>query len=156
MELPIVHPWAKQFTFRVHFLANWRRNCFRRSGLSSIERYTWNNTLYWWLPCWNSMPRKKYQKDYLNRSHQHYINWLVVCNSKMRYTYIFARSAGSSHDQRALLKSDLWYPIEDSGSNDILPSAHHHIIGDSAFKLKQNLIVPYKDNGRLTVQRKIQ
>ena len=68
----VFHPWAKQFTFRVHFLAIWRRNCFRRSGLSSIERYTWNNRLYWWLPCWNSMPRKKYQKDYMNQNHEHY------------------------------------------------------------------------------------
>lgn len=99
-------------------------------------------------------PQKKYQKDYLNRNHQHSINMLAVCDSKMRFTFVSAGSPGSWHDQRALFKSELWDPIEDRNGNDIFPSAHYHIIGDSAFKLMPNLIVPYKDNGKLTVQQK--
>ena len=93
------------------------------------------------------------QKAYLNRNHYHSVNLMAVCNSQMRFTFISAGSPGSLHDQRVLQLSPLWSKIESTEANNLFPSGHYHILGDSAFKLMENLMVPYKDHGSLTVQQ---
>ena len=45
--------------------------------------------------------------------------------------------------------------IDSLEGTDIFPSGYYHILGDSAFKLMEKLIVPFKDNGCLTIRQKI-
>ena len=56
------------------------------------------------------------------------------------------------HDQRVLANSNLGTMIENS-SIQFFPSSHYHIVGDSAFQLHHNLMVPYKYTGCLTVKQ---
>jgi len=68
--------------------------------------------------------------------------WLSVI------TYVYADHAGSVHDERVLHVSSLVQKLDNGqigGAND----KYHHL-GDSAFPLLPNLLVPYHDNGHLT------
>ena len=94
------------------------------------------------------------QASYVNRNHYHSVNLIAVCNSKMKFTYVSAGAPGSYHDQRALRQTALWREIIKDDGNSIFPSGHYHILGDSAFQLMENLLVPYKDNGNLTVPQR--
>ena len=101
-------------------------------------------------------PSKNLQSDYIDRTLSHSIILMAVCDSKKKFTYISVGAPGSFHDQRVLRGTDLWSHIdtEDGTHDDIFPSGHYHILGDSAFKLMEKLIVPYKDNGSLTTRHK--
>jgi len=91
------------------------------------------------------------QNDYLDRNHTHSVNLMAVCDASKKFTYCFAGFPGSVHDQRVLANSKLGTMIENS-STHFFPSSHYHIVGDSAFQLHHNLMVPYKDTGSLTVK----
>lgn len=99
-------------------------------------------------------PSKTVQQDYVNRKHYHSINLLAVCDSKKKFTYISVGSPGSFHDQRVLYRTELWDKIDSTEDCRIFPSGFYHIVGDSAFKLMEKLMVPYRDNSRLTIQQK--
>ena len=100
-------------------------------------------------------PRKQIQNDYVNRHQQHSFNLTAVCDHRMKFTFISAASPGGYHDQRALRQSELWgYIMDNSDTNHIFPTGYYHILGDSAYKLMERLIVPYKDNGRLKIEQK--
>ncbi|KAB0805285.1 hypothetical protein PPYR_02255 [Photinus pyralis] len=62
----------------------------------------------------------------------------AVCDHKSRFTHCFVGHVGSVHDQRNPIK----FP------ND------SHLIGDLAYKLHDNLLTPYRDNGYLTERQK--
>jgi len=89
------------------------------------------------------------QADYLDRNHNHSVNLMAVCDSAKRFTYCFAGYPGSVHDQRVFSNSALGIML-DACPSKYIPSNFYHIIGDSAFQLHQNLLVPYKDTGNLT------
>ena len=99
-------------------------------------------------------PSKNVQQDYVNRKHYHSINLLAVCDSKKKFTYLSVGSPGSFHDQRVLYRTELWDKIDTTEACHIFPSGFYHIVGDSAFKLMEKLMVPYRDNGSLTIQQK--
>lgn len=69
-----------------------------------------------------------------------------MCNHKARFTHCFAGHPGSVHDQRVFRLSELqeWLGDPEKFPDDC------HILGDAAYKLHQNVIVPYRDNGHLT------
>ena len=69
----------------------------------------------------------------------------------MVFTAVFADRAGSVHDARVFRMSPLGHQLEHSDIGDGI----YHIIGDSAYPLLEQLVVPYKNNGHLTAaQRK--
>lgn len=84
--------------------------------------------------------------SYINRKGFPSINVLAVCDNRMKFTEVFADRAGSVHDARVLRVSTLGNMIEQNGLGD----AKYHILGDSAYPLMPQLIVPYRDNGHLT------
>jgi len=92
------------------------------------------------------------QTDYLDRNQNHSVNLLAVCDVTKKFTYCFAGFPGSVHDQRVFTNSALGHAVENY-STQHFASAHYHIIGDSAFKLHQHVMVPYKDTGGLTVRQ---
>jgi len=71
-----------------------------------------------------------------------------VCNHKTHFLHCFAGHSGS--DQRVFRLSELqeWLGNPEKFPDDC------HILGDAAYKLHENLIVPYRDNGHLTPRQK--
>jgi len=66
----------------------------------------------------------------------------AVCNHKAHFTHCFAGHPGSVHDQRVFRLSELqeWLGNPEKFPNDC------HILGNAAYKLHQNVIVPYQKN----------
>ncbi|XP_071578236.1 uncharacterized protein [Temnothorax nylanderi] len=71
--------------------------------------------------------------SYVNRKGHYSIQLQAVCNHKAHFIHCFAGYPGSVHEK---------FP------NDC------HILGDAAYKLHQNVIVPCSDNGHLTPRQK--
>jgi len=74
------------------------------------------------------------------------VNVLSVCDNKIHFKYVYAARAGSVHDAHVLRVSSLGNMLEasawpSSGENNL------HLLGDSAYPLLPNLLVPYRDNG---------
>lgn len=69
-----------------------------------------------------------------------------MCNHIAHFTHCFVGYPGSVHDQRIFRLSELqeWLGNPEKFPDDC------HILGDAAYKLHQNVIVPYRDNGHLT------
>jgi DDE superfamily endonuclease len=84
--------------------------------------------------------------SYINRKGYPSVNVLAVCDQDMRFTYVYADRAGSVHDARVLRVCPLAGMLE-SGT---WPTGDRHILGDSAYPLLPNLLVPFRDNGYLT------
>jgi DDE superfamily endonuclease len=84
--------------------------------------------------------------SYINRKGYPSINVMAVCDHRMLFTAVFADRAGSVHDARVLRVSPLGQKLE---SSDI-GQPDFHILGDSAYPLLPQLLVPYRDNGHLT------
>ena len=97
------------------------------------------------------LPPDYCQNDYLDRNHNHTVNLLAVCDANKKFTYCFAGFPGSVHDQRVFANSQLG-TVMDTRAADYFPSAHYHILGDSAFQLQVHVMVPYKDTGCLTAK----
>jgi len=75
----------------------------------------------------------------------------AVCDHQYTYIHCFVGNVGSVHDQRVFRLSEEYnYNIDDPSKfpND------SHIIGDAAYTNHEHLLVPYRDNGHLTVKQK--
>lgn len=73
-----------------------------------------------------------------------------MCDHQCRFIHCYAGNVGSVHDQRVFRLSEL---------NEYLSDAtkfhnNSHLIGDAAYTLHENLLVPYRDNGHLTQKQK--
>jgi len=85
------------------------------------------------------------------------VNVLAVCDNKMRFTCVYAARAGSVHDAHVLRVSSLANMLEtsawpSSGENSL------HLLGDSAYTLLPNLLVPIHSShiGTTDISEKIQ
>lgn len=85
--------------------------------------------------------------SYINRKGFPSINVLAVCDHKMTFTYVYSDRAGSVHDARVLRVSSLGQKLT---NGELLSNSNYHLLGDSAYPLIENLLVPYRDNGHLT------
>jgi hypothetical protein len=81
--------------------------------------------------------------DYFNRKKYYSMVLQAVCRHDLIFLDCDIRWPGSVHDGRVLRTSDM-YPIGQE-----LCGPDHHIIGDSAYPIKNWLITPYKNNGHL-------
>ncbi|XP_060848196.1 putative nuclease HARBI1 isoform X2 [Rhopalosiphum padi] len=97
-------------------------------------------------------PRDK-RSDYTNRKMFQSIVLLAVCNARLEFTYIFSGWPGSSHDARVFKNSSLGHILINSPQEII--SKNLHILGDSAFPLLENLMVPYKATHILSEKEKL-
>ncbi|KAK9679331.1 DDE superfamily endonuclease [Popillia japonica] len=85
--------------------------------------------------------------SYINRHQQHSINLMAVCNADKVFTYVFVGFPGSAHDSRVFSNSILVQNIERYGANKYFKDCErYHLVGDSAFPIKQWLMTPYKEN----------
>ncbi|TGZ48709.1 putative nuclease HARBI1 isoform X1 [Temnothorax longispinosus] len=87
---------------------------------------------------------------YINRKGHHSIQLQAICDHTTRFTHCYIGHAGSVHDQRVFRLSD----IQDALGNAEKFPDDCHLLGDAAYKLHDNLMVPYRDNGHLTERQK--
>ena len=81
---------------------------------------------------------------YLNRKGFHSIVLQGICTSDMKFIDCEAGQAGAVHDACVLRRSEFFKSIL---SNPAAFSSDNHIVGDSAYPLLSNLMVPYKEHG---------
>ncbi|CAL1682526.1 unnamed protein product [Lasius platythorax] len=93
---------------------------------------------------------KENQESYINRKGYHSIQLQVVCNHKMELIHCYVGYPGSVHDQRVFNVSGL----QDFCNDPTKFPNDTHLIGDAAYTISKTLLVPYKDNGQLTVRNK--
>lgn len=90
--------------------------------------------------------------SYVNRKGFHSLNLQGVCDAQLRFIDVFAGICGSVHDARVWSMSDIKEELEENVS-EFGPSGSH-ILGDSAYGLKQFLMTPYKDRGFMTATQR--
>ena len=82
---------------------------------------------------------------YINRKGRPSIQLQAVCDKQLLFIDVYTGWPGSVHDSRVFFNSPLRMKLE----NGILP-VQYHLLGDSAYQLKNYLMVPFRDNGHLT------
>lgn len=87
---------------------------------------------------------KENHAAYINRKNYHSVILQAVCDHTKRFRDCYAGEVGSNHDA-CVYRSPLGRNME----NWEFPG-NSHLLGDSAYPLKNKLIVPYKDDGHLT------
>jgi len=75
---------------------------------------------------------------------QHSVNLLAVCSAEKTFTYVFAGFPGSAHDARVFQHYTLKTAI-DKKLQKSFSSPSHNVLGDSAFPLSDQVMVPFKD-----------
>ncbi|XP_031779752.1 protein ALP1-like [Nasonia vitripennis] len=71
----------------------------------------------------------------------------VICNDKLEFIHCYAGLPGSVHDTRVFRYSG----VQQRCTDEYFPN-NTHLLGDSAYTLQNHVIVPYRDNGHLTVE----
>ncbi|XP_003427676.1 protein ANTAGONIST OF LIKE HETEROCHROMATIN PROTEIN 1 [Nasonia vitripennis] len=84
---------------------------------------------------------------YINRKGVHSIQLQVICNDKLEFIHCYAGLPGSVHDTRVFRYSG----VQQRCTDEYFPN-NTHLLGDSAYTLQNHVIVPYRDNGHLTVE----
>ncbi|XP_048515010.1 putative nuclease HARBI1 [Athalia rosae] len=87
--------------------------------------------------------------DYYNRKGFHSVVLQAVCNDRRIFTDVFIGSRGRVHDARIYRNNPL---CENVTKRNLIPPGQH-LIGDSAYKLHENLLTPFRDNGHLTEEQ---
>lgn len=88
--------------------------------------------------------------SYINRKNYHSVLLQGICNHKKKFLDVYAGEAGSIHDACLFRRSQFGQTLVNRQWPQDL-----HLIGDSAYPLHINLLVPFKDNGHLTrIQKK--
>jgi len=85
--------------------------------------------------------------SYINRKGFASVNLLAVCDDALRFTYIHADCPGSMHDARVMRLSGLGDGLT---TGQLFADDNCHLLGDSAYPLLVNLLVPFRDNGHLS------
>ncbi|XP_066583374.1 putative nuclease HARBI1 [Prorops nasuta] len=89
--------------------------------------------------------------SYINRKGFPSINLQVVCDSLCLFTHCYVGHPGSIHDARVFRNS----PISDYINRpNIYFEDNTHIIGDAAYPLHPQVMVPFRENGHLTMRQK--
>lgn len=86
-----------------------------------------------------------YDKDsYINRKQYFSIQMQCVVDHRKKFIDVFIGYPGSVHDARVFRESSLFNNLDNICGRD------GFLLGDTAYPCIKRLIVPYKDNGRLT------
>ncbi|XP_066585423.1 putative nuclease HARBI1 [Prorops nasuta] len=88
---------------------------------------------------------KENANAYINRKGYCSIQLQVTCDNDLNFTHCYCGQAGSVHDMRVFRLSKFENMLNSTNFPD-----DSHILGDSAYGLHKYLIVPLRDNGRLT------
>ncbi|KAK6191317.1 hypothetical protein SNE40_003039 [Patella caerulea] len=85
-------------------------------------------------------------RSYLNRKKFCSVVLQVVVDDMLMINDVFVGYPGSAHDARVLRNS----PIYEKAEDHRIFEDDDHLLGDSAYPVKNWLIPPFKDNGQLT------
>ncbi|KAL5017911.1 hypothetical protein ScPMuIL_003633 [Solemya velum] len=94
-------------------------------------------------------PRTAHRLAYINRKGFSSMQLQVICDSNLMFLDIYTGWPGSVHDARVFKQS----PISKALKENYLPS-EFHLIGDSAYPMSENLLIPFRDNGHLGIIEK--
>lgn len=72
----------------------------------------------------------------------------AVCDHRMMFTDVYVGEVGSVHDARVFRRSPRFrsFRVEDFTNST-------HLLADGAYPLSKHIIVPFRDNGHLTLQQ---
>lgn len=87
--------------------------------------------------------------SYINRKDYHSIILQAVCDRHGKLTHCFAGYPGCTHDARVFKNS----PVAQFLRNPEYFINNSHIIGDGAYTIHPNVMVPFRENGHLTVRQ---
>ncbi|XP_031358255.1 putative nuclease HARBI1 [Photinus pyralis] len=93
-------------------------------------------------------PAHKIKSTYTNRHDIPSITLQGICDAKKKFLDVFTGPAGKLHDSRVFKLSFISSEIQTLSNN-----GHYHLIGDSAYPIRQWLLTPYRDYGNLTRQQ---
>ncbi|XP_018407382.1 PREDICTED: putative nuclease HARBI1 [Cyphomyrmex costatus] len=96
-------------------------------------------------------PQGDDHQAYINRKGYPSIHVQVVCTQNLLFTNIFAGNAGSVHDARVFRTSLVARYFENS---EIYFPNDSHLVGDAAYGIHPNMMVPFKNNGHLSHRQK--
>ncbi|XP_028048745.1 protein ANTAGONIST OF LIKE HETEROCHROMATIN PROTEIN 1-like [Monomorium pharaonis] len=135
------------------------RNQFIRWPTYEEAENTWTNiqTLYGFPKVLDiidgthiNIPRPKEDANsYINRKGKFSIQLQVICKSDLSFIHVFAGMPGCVHDMRVFLYSG----IQQYCTPEYFPD-DSHLLGDAAYSVQKNVIVPFQDNGHLTREQK--
>lgn len=96
-------------------------------------------------------PRDDNHQAYINRKGYASIHVQAVCTQNLLFTSMFAGNAGSVHDARIFRISPVARYFENPEKYFCNDS---HLVGDAAYGIHTNMMVPFKDNGHLSLRQK--
>lgn len=89
--------------------------------------------------------------SYINRKGFHSLNVQVICDSRGLFTHCYAGQVGSVHDTRVFRNSPVARFLE--FPENYFPN-NSHIIGDAAYSIHPHVMVPFRNNGHLTIRQR--
>ncbi|KAK5648415.1 hypothetical protein RI129_003307 [Pyrocoelia pectoralis] len=98
-----------------------------------------------------AIPGPHHDNSYYNRKGYNSILLQGICNAKQEFINIYCGWPGSTHDARMWQNSQVYLKLN-AGEPLIPPNSY--LLGDSAYPLRQFIMVPFRDNGHLTESQK--
>lgn len=89
--------------------------------------------------------------SYINRKGYHSIILQAICDSEGVFTHCYAGPVGSVHDARVFRNSPVANFLEDP--DRYFPN-NSHLIGDAAYSIHSHCMIPFRNNGHLTLREK--
>lgn len=93
-------------------------------------------------------PKHKIKNTYVNRHDLPSLTLQGICDASKRFIDVFTGVPGKIHDSRIFKLSDI---------SERLPTicgSHYHLLGDSAYPLREYLLTPYKNYGNITPEER--
>ncbi|XP_049512731.1 putative nuclease HARBI1 [Dermacentor silvarum] len=94
-------------------------------------------------------PARKVRSTYINRHNDISMTLQAVCDHEKRFLDVTVGNPSKMHDAKIYRNSRLAARLP-----QICASGNYHILGDAAYPLRQYLLTPYRDYGKLTSQQK--
>ncbi|XP_071578693.1 uncharacterized protein [Temnothorax nylanderi] len=92
---------------------------------------------------------KRDANSYINRKGRFSIQLQVICKDDLSFIHVFAGLPGCVHDMRVFLYSG----VQQCCTPEFFPE-DSHLLGDAAYTIQKNVMVPFYDNGHLTRRQK--
>lgn len=78
------------------------------------------------------------------------VSFQAICDHKCQFIHCYVGNVGSVHDQRVFRLSEIQSYLGDVSK---FPE-DCHLVGDLAYKLHENFLTPYRDNGHMTERQR--
>ncbi|KAG2201841.1 hypothetical protein INT47_004398 [Mucor saturninus] len=90
---------------------------------------------------------------YVNRKSHEYMTLMAICDARTRFMYVKTGHSGRNHDPRVFTNSVNYHKLLLDAARWC--PANTYILGDSAYPLLPNLIVPFHGRNESTAEEKI-